>query len=78
MGVNLFAGKFYSCVDRTTDKPFDILKVQNVEDCTNLHNESRWKNNKVNFDNVALGYLALLQVVSNISKCLIIAISVQF
>uniref|UniRef100_A0A671XGQ0 Sodium channel protein n=1 Tax=Sparus aurata TaxID=8175 RepID=A0A671XGQ0_SPAAU len=62
MGVNLFAGKFYSCVNRTTNKPFDILDVQHFDNCTRLGNESRWKNNKVNFDNVALGYLALLQV----------------
>ncbi|XP_061579555.1 sodium channel, voltage-gated, type I-like, alpha [Cololabis saira] len=63
MGVNLFAGKFYSCVNRTTDKPFLPIEVKNKNDCTNLGEEvARWKNVKVNFDNVGMGYLALLQV----------------
>ncbi|XP_073329243.1 sodium channel, voltage-gated, type I-like, alpha [Pagrus major] len=62
MGVNLFAGKFYSCIDRATNKPFNISMVKNKNDCEALGNKARWKNYKVNFDNVALGYLALLQV----------------
>ena len=65
MGVNLFAGKFYSCVNRTTNKPFDTSEVRHVNDCIRLGPDYRWKNYKVNFDNVALGYLALLEVVSN-------------
>uniref|UniRef100_A0A3Q1H571 Sodium channel protein n=1 Tax=Acanthochromis polyacanthus TaxID=80966 RepID=A0A3Q1H571_9TELE len=61
MGVNLFAGKFYSCVNRTDDKPLLPEKVRNVSDC--FPNDTvRWKNVKVNFDNVGMGYLALLQV----------------
>ncbi|KAM8749234.1 sodium channel, voltage-gated, type I-like, alpha isoform 1-T1 [Acanthopagrus schlegelii] len=62
MGVNLFAGKFYSCVNRTTNKPFDTSEVRHVNDCIRLGPDYRWKNYKVNFDNVALGYLALLEV----------------
>uniref|UniRef100_A0A3P8SDP6 Sodium channel protein n=1 Tax=Amphiprion percula TaxID=161767 RepID=A0A3P8SDP6_AMPPE len=63
MGVNLFAGKYYYCVNTTTDEIFPISVVNNKSDCLNLKNESaRWKNVKINFDNVGAGYLALLQV----------------
>ncbi|XP_037099394.1 sodium channel, voltage-gated, type I like, alpha b isoform X1 [Syngnathus acus] len=63
MGVNLFAGKYYYCVNTTTDDPVPIEVVNNKSDCLNLVNESaRWKNVKINFDNVGAGYLALLQV----------------
>ncbi|XP_008323058.1 sodium channel, voltage-gated, type I like, alpha b isoform X3 [Cynoglossus semilaevis] len=63
MGVNLFAGKYYYCVNTTTDEPFPITQVNNKTDCLNLANDSaRWKNVKINFDNVGAGYLALLQV----------------
>ncbi|XP_077304047.1 sodium channel protein type 2 subunit alpha-like isoform X3 [Lithobates pipiens] len=65
MGVNLFAGKYYHCVNTTTGEMIPITKVENQSDCMQLikANESaRWKNVKVNFDNVGAGYLALLQV----------------
>ncbi|KAM8904402.1 sodium channel protein type 2 subunit alpha-like isoform 2-T2 [Spinachia spinachia] len=63
MGVNLFAGKYYYCVNTTTDLVFPIDQVNNKTDCLNLANNSaRWKNVKINFDNVGAGYLALLQV----------------
>ncbi|XP_033472200.1 sodium channel protein type 2 subunit alpha isoform X2 [Epinephelus lanceolatus] len=63
MGVNLFAGKYYYCVNTTTDEIFPIDVVNNKSDCMNLVNASaRWKNVKINFDNVGAGYLALLQV----------------
>ncbi|XP_022425651.1 sodium channel protein type 1 subunit alpha isoform X3 [Delphinapterus leucas] len=65
MGVNLFAGKFYHCVNTTTGDMFDISEVNNHSDCLILieRNETaRWKNVKVNFDNVGFGYLSLLQV----------------
>uniref|UniRef100_A0A1A8G0G3 Sodium channel protein n=3 Tax=Nothobranchius korthausae TaxID=1143690 RepID=A0A1A8G0G3_9TELE len=63
MGVNLFAGKYYYCVNTTTDELFPINKVNNKSDCLSLVNDSaRWKNVKINFDNVGAGYLALLQV----------------
>ncbi|XP_019723676.1 sodium channel protein type 2 subunit alpha-like isoform X5 [Hippocampus comes] len=63
MGVNLFAGKYYYCVNTTTDKVFPIEEVNNKSECLNLVNDSaRWKNVKINFDNVGAGYLALLQV----------------
>jgi hypothetical protein len=64
MGVNLFAGKFYHCVNMTTGNTFDVREVNNLSDCQALGKQARWKNVKVNFDNVGAGYLALLQVVS--------------
>lgn len=65
MGVNLFAGKYYYCVNTTNDETFPIEVVNNKSDCLALANDSaRWKNVKINFDNVGAGYLALLQVVS--------------
>uniref|UniRef100_A0A8D0G6F2 Sodium channel protein n=1 Tax=Sphenodon punctatus TaxID=8508 RepID=A0A8D0G6F2_SPHPU len=65
MGVNLFAGKFYYCVNTTTGEMFDVSDVDKQTQCEELINNNqsaRWKNVKVNFDNVAAGYLALLQV----------------
>nr|XP_042099725.1 sodium channel protein type 3 subunit alpha isoform X4 [Ovis aries] len=62
MGVNLFAGKFYHCVNTTTGNMFDVSEVNNLSDCQALGKKARWKNVKVNFDNVGAGYLALLQV----------------
>lgn len=64
MGVNLFAGKYYYCVNATMDEPFPIEVVNNKSDCLSLNDSARWKNVKINFDNVGAGYLALLQVVS--------------
>ncbi|XP_049743309.1 sodium channel protein type 9 subunit alpha isoform X3 [Elephas maximus indicus] len=65
MGVNLFAGKFYECVNTTDGSRLLPSQVQNRSECFALMNVSqnvRWKNLKVNFDNVGLGYLSLLQV----------------
>uniref|UniRef100_A0A7M4FJT5 Sodium channel protein n=1 Tax=Crocodylus porosus TaxID=8502 RepID=A0A7M4FJT5_CROPO len=65
MGVNLFAGKFYYCVNTTNDERFDVSQINNYSQCEDLianNKTARWKNVKVNFDNVGLGYLSLLQV----------------
>uniref|UniRef100_A0A3B4EF08 Sodium channel protein n=1 Tax=Pygocentrus nattereri TaxID=42514 RepID=A0A3B4EF08_PYGNA len=64
MGVNLFAGKFYECVNITSGARFNETEVTNKTECEQLVNKniSRWKNLKINFDNVGAGYLALLQV----------------
>jgi hypothetical protein len=67
MGVNLFAGKFGRCID--INKGFSLVNssiVGNMSECVNQNNTGHlfWVNMKVNFDNVAMGYLALLQVVS--------------
>ncbi|XP_008834406.1 sodium channel protein type 10 subunit alpha isoform X1 [Nannospalax galili] len=66
MGVNLFAGKFWRCVNISSN-PFSVVNstmVDNREDCRNQNYTGCffWVNVKVNFDNVAMGYLALLQV----------------
>ncbi|KAK7816736.1 hypothetical protein U0070_009261 [Myodes glareolus] len=66
MGVNLFAGKFSRCID-TSNNPFSVVNstvVTNRSDCCNQNYTGHyfWVNVKVNFDNVAMGYLALLQV----------------
>ncbi|KAK2888922.1 hypothetical protein Q8A67_014297 [Cirrhinus molitorella] len=65
MGVNLFAGKYYHCINITNDEMIPISVVNNKSDCEALianNDSARWKNVKINFDNVGAGYLALLQV----------------
>ncbi|XP_072307611.1 sodium channel, voltage gated, type VIII, alpha subunit b isoform X1 [Eucyclogobius newberryi] len=66
MGVNLFAGKYYYCFNDTSEEYFLPDEVNNKSECLALINanftEVRWKNVKINFDNVGSGYLALLQV----------------
>uniref|UniRef100_A0A4W6EEV6 Sodium channel protein n=2 Tax=Lates TaxID=8186 RepID=A0A4W6EEV6_LATCA len=66
MGVNLFAGKYYYCFNETAEEMFFPDQVNNKTECFALINanfsEVRWKNVKINFDNVGAGYLALLQV----------------
>uniref|UniRef100_A0A6Q2YJG9 Sodium channel protein n=1 Tax=Esox lucius TaxID=8010 RepID=A0A6Q2YJG9_ESOLU len=66
MGVNLFAGKYYYCFNETSEENFQPDVVNNKTECFALINanytEVRWKNVKINFDNVGAGYLALLQV----------------
>lgn len=66
MGVNLFAGKFYRCINTTSEEILPMSMVNNKTECMALMytNEVRWVNVKVNYDNVGLGYLSLLQVVS--------------
>nr|XP_040058727.1 sodium channel, voltage gated, type VIII, alpha subunit b isoform X4 [Gasterosteus aculeatus aculeatus] len=66
MGVNMFAGKYYYCYNETAEENFLPDVVNNKTECFALINanysEVRWKNVKINFDNVGAGYLALLQV----------------
>uniref|UniRef100_A0AAQ6A321 Sodium channel protein n=1 Tax=Amphiprion ocellaris TaxID=80972 RepID=A0AAQ6A321_AMPOC len=66
MGVNLFAGKYYYCFNETSEQYFPVDVVNNKTQCEALirenNTEVRWKNVKINFDNVGAGYLALLQV----------------
>uniref|UniRef100_A0A4W6C482 EF-hand domain-containing protein n=1 Tax=Lates calcarifer TaxID=8187 RepID=A0A4W6C482_LATCA len=68
IGVNLFAGKFYYCFNETSEEFFTPDLVNNKTECLNLimanFTEVRWKNIKVHFDNVAMGYLSLLHMVS--------------
>ena len=60
MGVNLFGGKFYKCVDARGVK-YDATVVANKTAC--LERGDRWITSNVNFDNSFNGFLALLQVV---------------
>ncbi|XP_044280519.1 sodium channel protein type 5 subunit alpha-like isoform X1 [Varanus komodoensis] len=65
MGVNLFAGKFGKCINKTEgDEPLNYTIVNNMSNCQSLNEtgELYWTKVKVNFDNVGAGYLALLQV----------------
>lgn len=50
---------------------FSTDVVNNKSQCEALEDKARWKNVKINFDNVGAGYLALLQVVrgGQFSKC---------
>ncbi|XP_068426059.1 sodium channel protein type 2 subunit alpha-like [Clinocottus analis] len=62
MGVNLFAGKFGKCVNRT-GFIHSVSVVNNKSECLSLNDtQFYWTKVKVNFDNVGLGYLSLLQV----------------
>ncbi|XP_042350013.1 sodium channel, voltage-gated, type I-like, alpha [Plectropomus leopardus] len=63
MGVNLFAGKYGRCVNKTTNMDFPSTVVTNKTECDNMGKDvARWMIVKINFDNVGAGYLALLQV----------------
>ncbi|XP_074145317.1 sodium channel protein type 10 subunit alpha [Sminthopsis crassicaudata] len=65
MGVNLFSGKFGRCVNLTVGD-FSPVNVSIANDKTQCNNQSAsglfWDTVKVNFNNVGIGYLALLQV----------------
>ena len=61
-------GKFFRCVDENDNKLSTDI-VRNRDECDELG--YRWRNAKVNFDNVAMGYLALLQIVSHMRSCFV-------
>ncbi|XP_048121747.1 sodium channel, voltage gated, type V-like, alpha b isoform X2 [Alosa alosa] len=62
MGVNLFAGKFGRCVNRT-GYIYNVTEINNLTQCLGMNDtQYYWTKVKVNFDNVGAGYLALLQV----------------
>ncbi|XP_056660202.1 sodium channel protein type 10 subunit alpha [Monodelphis domestica] len=65
MGVNLFSGKFGRCINITLENfpPVDVLIVNNKTQCNEENGAGLfWDTVKVNFNNVGIGYLALLQV----------------
>ena len=62
LGVQLFAGKFYKCVDPDGERASADV-VRNKTECLKRPGY-RWINSNVNFDNVINGFLALFQVVS--------------
>eukprot|EP00795_Rhopilema_esculentum_P002961 gene2961-1213_t len=62
MGFTLFGGKFFRCVDKDENQ----LSYEVIEDkasCLNNTNVTgyRWVNKNINFDNAAIGFLALFQ-----------------
>ena len=64
IGVTLFAGKFNFCTNDFGTTLLNSSIVANKNQCETLN--LTWHRPKVNFDNVAAGYLALFQVVSNL------------
>ncbi|CAH3016377.1 unnamed protein product [Porites evermanni] len=62
LGVHLFAGKFYKCVDEDNAQlPASVIASK--AECMNRTIDGyRWINSNVNFDNVLAGFLALMQV----------------
>lgn len=63
MGVNLFGGRFESCID-ADGKTIDYKIVYNKSEClAKGYLNYTWENPKINFDNVLAAYLALFQVV---------------
>ncbi|KAG8138734.1 hypothetical protein E2320_001534 [Naja naja] len=65
VGVSLFAGKFGKCINRTeTNSVINESVISGKLDCKNKNSTGQlyWTTVKVNFDNVGIGYLALLQV----------------
>lgn len=63
LGVHLFAGKFYKCVDEDNE-PLPATTIPSKAECLKYPDKYRWENSKVTFDNVLAGFLALMQVVS--------------
>lgn len=68
LGIGYFAGKFYYCFNETSEEYFLAEAVANKSDCVSLidanYHEVRWKNTKLNYDNVMNGYVSLLHLVS--------------
>lgn len=63
LGVNFFSGNFGRCVN-TTDIN-SVINYSTIESKTQCENGNlSWVTLPVNFDNVGMAYLALLQVVS--------------
>ncbi|XP_032685147.1 sodium channel protein para isoform X40 [Odontomachus brunneus] len=59
MGVQLFAGKYYKCVDANkTTLSFEIIPDRNACYAENY----TWENSPMNFDHVGKAYLCLFQV----------------
>lgn len=68
IGMDLFAGKFYHCFNVTSEELFLPEVVENKSECYSLvmqnYTDTRWKNQKFHFDNVWMGYVMLLRLVS--------------
>ena len=61
IGVTLFKGKFYKCVYTATGIKVSNALVSTKAGCLAMSGTS-WYNSRINFDNVAAGFLALFQV----------------
>ncbi|XP_037081523.1 sodium channel protein para-like isoform X2 [Pollicipes pollicipes] len=59
MGVQLFAGRYYKCVDENNET-YPIAIVNKMEDCKGEN--MKWVNSDMNFDHVGFAYLSLFQV----------------
>lgn len=63
LGVNFFSGKFGRCINRTDIN--SVINHSTVASKTQCESGNlSWVTLPVNFDNVGMAYLALLQVVS--------------
>ncbi len=66
MGVQLFNGKYYKCVDMDSGEVVDFRLIPNRNVClsekaANITNVD-WVNSAMNFDHVGKAYLSLFQV----------------
>lgn len=62
LGVQLFGGKFYKCIDDETGERYSPQVIDTKADC--LSRNLTWTNSPIHFDHVGHAYLALFQVVS--------------
>ncbi|XP_076054052.1 sodium channel protein 1 brain-like isoform X2 [Oratosquilla oratoria] len=60
MGVQMFGGKFYKCINNATGELLPVSEVENHKQCDDKN--YTWTNSKINFDHVGYAYLALFQV----------------
>ncbi|XP_059350945.1 sodium channel protein 60E-like [Daphnia carinata] len=60
LGVQLFGGKFYKCIDDETGERFPPQLIDTKADC--LSRNLTWTNSPIHFDHVGHAYLALFQV----------------
>lgn len=60
MGVQMFGGKFWRCLDPQTRELVDYGIAENKQEC--IAKNLTWSNPQINFDNVLNAYLALFQV----------------
>ncbi|EFX89321.1 putative voltage-gated sodium channel protein, partial [Daphnia pulex] len=60
LGVQLFGGKFYKCIDDETGERYSPQVIDTKADC--LSRNLTWTNSPIHFDHVGHAYLALFQV----------------
>jgi voltage-gated sodium channel type II alpha len=61
IGVNLFMGTFYKCVDLETGDTFSHEIIPNRTVCE-AEIGAKWANSRITFDNAGFAYLALFQI----------------